>query len=144
MSLTYPANALGNDANIKQVKVELPEQLPSGSTTLQKACTQAQFKANPAGLSRGLADRPRRRRSRRSCRWRWKALCISSVTVGEAFPNLIMVLQGDNVTIDLVGDTFISKSGITSSTFKAVPDQPVSSFGLDAAREAVLGARGEH
>ena len=32
--------------------------------------------------------------------------------------------------IDLVGDTFISKSGITSSTFKTVPDQPVQSFEL--------------
>jgi hypothetical protein len=49
---------------------------------------------------------------------------------GEAFPNLIMVLQGYGVTIDLVGDTFINKAGITSSTFKAVPDQPVTSFEL--------------
>jgi hypothetical protein len=49
---------------------------------------------------------------------------------GEAFPNLIMVLQGFGVKIDLVGDTFISKSGITSSTFKTVPDQPVTSFEL--------------
>jgi hypothetical protein len=49
---------------------------------------------------------------------------------GEAFPNLIMVLQGYGVTIDLVGDTFISKAGVTSSTFKTVPDQPVGSFEL--------------
>ncbi|HWX45585.1 MAG TPA: hypothetical protein VNY52_09720, partial [Solirubrobacteraceae bacterium] len=33
-------------------------------------------------------------------------------------------------TIDLVGDTFISKAGITSSTFKTVPDAPVGSFEL--------------
>jgi len=39
-------------------------------------------------------------------------------------------LQGYGVRIDLVGDTFISKSGVTSSTFKAVPDQPVTSFEL--------------
>jgi hypothetical protein len=32
--------------------------------------------------------------------------------------------------IDLVGSTFISKAGITSSTFKTVPDQPVTSFEL--------------
>jgi hypothetical protein len=32
-----------------------------------------------------------------------------------------MVLQGDGVTIDLVGTTFISKQGITSMTFKQVP-----------------------
>jgi hypothetical protein len=41
-----------------------------------------------------------------------------------------MVLQGDGITVDLVGTTFISKAGITSTTFKTVPDQPVSSFEL--------------
>jgi hypothetical protein len=41
-----------------------------------------------------------------------------------------MVLQGDGVTIELIGTTFISKAGITSTTFKTVPDQPFSSFEL--------------
>ena len=50
--------------------------------------------------------------------------------MAEAFPNLIVVLQGYGVTIDLVGDTFISKAGVTSSTFKTVPDAPVGSFEL--------------
>jgi hypothetical protein len=49
---------------------------------------------------------------------------------GEAFPQLIVVLQGYGVTVDLVGDTFISKAGITSSTFKQVPDVPITSFDL--------------
>jgi hypothetical protein len=40
-----------------------------------------------------------------------------------------MVLRGYGVTIDLVGTTFI-RNGVTSSTFKSVPDQPVSSFEL--------------
>jgi hypothetical protein len=49
---------------------------------------------------------------------------------GEAFPSLIVVLQGYGIKIDLAGTTFISKAGITSSTFKTVPDQPVTSFEL--------------
>lgn len=49
---------------------------------------------------------------------------------GEAFPSLIIVLQGYGVRVDLVGTTFISKAGITSSTFKAVPDVPVNTFEL--------------
>jgi hypothetical protein len=49
---------------------------------------------------------------------------------GEAFPDLVLVLQGEGVRIDLVGTTFISKAGVTSSTFKAVPDAPFSSFEL--------------
>ena len=38
-----------------------------------------------------------------------------------------MVLQGYGVTIQLVGDTLI-KNGVTSTTFNAVPDNPVTSF----------------
>jgi hypothetical protein len=49
---------------------------------------------------------------------------------GEAFPSLIVVLQGYGVTVDLVGTTFISKAGVTSSTFKQVPDVPITSFDL--------------
>jgi hypothetical protein len=49
---------------------------------------------------------------------------------GAAFPDLIVVLQGYGVTVDLVGSTFINKAGITSSTFKTVPDVPVGTFEL--------------
>jgi hypothetical protein len=41
-----------------------------------------------------------------------------------------VVLQGYGITIDLHGETFIGKAGITSSTFRTVPDQPVTSFHL--------------
>ena len=50
---------------------------------------------------------------------------------GEEFPNLIVVLQGDNVTVDLVGSTFINKAAIISSTFKEVPDVPIQTFELN-------------
>jgi hypothetical protein len=50
---------------------------------------------------------------------------------GEAFPTRIMVLQGYGVEIDLHGETFISHTGMTSSTFAHVPDAPVSSFELN-------------
>ena len=40
------------------------------------------------------------------------------------------MLQGYGVTIDLHGETFISKAGITSSTFKSIPDVPIGSFEL--------------
>ena len=40
------------------------------------------------------------------------------------------MLQGDGVRVDLIAATFISKAGITSSTFKSTPDVPFSSFEL--------------
>ena len=46
--LAYPNVPQGTDADIAKVKVELPKQLPQRLTTLQKACTAAQFEANPA------------------------------------------------------------------------------------------------
>ena len=49
---------------------------------------------------------------------------------GEAFPSLTLVLQGYGITIDLVGTTRHQQSGVTSTTFKTVPDQPFSSFEL--------------
>jgi hypothetical protein len=34
------------------------------------------------------------------------------------------------VTVDLIGTTFISKAGVTSTTFKTVPDVPFNTFEL--------------
>ena len=44
----------------------------------------------------------------------------------------MVVLQDrpDGVRVDLVGETFISKAGITSTTFGTVPDVPISEFEL--------------
>ena len=62
---------------------------------------------------------------------------------GAKFPELVVVLQGYGVTIDLHGETFISKAGITSSTFRTVPDAPVGSFELTLPEGPVLRAGGQ-
>ena len=141
--LSYPVGALANDANIARVKVDLPKQLPSRLTTLQKACTAAQFNADPAGcpaasiVGIAKADTP------------LLPVGLSGPVYfvshgGEAFPSLIVVLQGDGVRVDLTGSTFISKAGITSSTFKTVPDVPVNTFELylPEGRYSALAANG--
>jgi len=127
-TIAYPA-PFNTYANIAKVKVELPKALPSRLTTLQKACTAAQFNANPAGCpAASVIGYAKAVTPLLPVPLEGPAYFVSNG--GEAFPNLIMVLQGYGVKIDLVGDTFISKSGITSSTFKTVPDQPVTSFEL--------------
>ena len=119
----------GSQANIKSVKVDLPKQLPSRLTTLQKACADSTFAANPASCPAA---------SRIGTAKATTPLIPVPLTGpaffvshgGAKFPELIVVLQGYGVTIDLHGETFISKAGITSSTFRTVPDQPVTSFEL--------------
>ena len=129
MKLTYPKASQGVEANIARVKVDLPKQLPSRLTTLQKACTAAQFDANPAGCpAASIIGHAKAVTPILPVPLEGPAYFVSHG--GEAFPSLIMVLQGNGVTLDLVGTTFISKAGITSSTFKTVPDAPVGSFEL--------------
>ncbi len=123
------AGALGSQTNISRVKVELPEQLPSRLTTLQKACTAAQFDTNPAGCpAASIIGHAKAITPILPVPLEGPAYFVSHG--GEAFPDLEVVLQGYGFTIDLTATTFISKAGITSSTFKTVPDQPVTSFEL--------------
>ncbi len=143
VKLTYPNAPFGTQANIHSVKVDLPKQLPSRLTTLQKACLDSIFNANPAACP--VASRVGTA----------KAITpILPVPIegpayfvshgGAKFPELIIVLQGYGVTIDLHGETFINKAGITSSTFRSVPDEPVTSFELTLPQgpDSALAANG--
>jgi hypothetical protein len=129
VKLAYPNAPQGTQANIRKVKVDLPKQLPSRLTTLQKACTATQFHTNPAGCpAASVVGHARAITPILPVPLEGPAYFVSNG--GEAFPNLIMVLQGYGLTIDLTGNTFINKAGVTSSTFPAIPDQPVTSFEL--------------
>jgi hypothetical protein len=127
VKLTYPAGPF--DANISKVKVDLPKQLPSRLTTLQKACPSATFNANPAACpSASIVGHAKATTPVLPVSLEGPAYFVSHG--GEEFPQLIIVLQGYGTTVHLVGDTFINKAGVTSSTFKQVPDVPVGTFEL--------------
>jgi hypothetical protein len=127
VKLTYPAGPY--DANIARVKVDLPKQLPSRLTTLQKACTAATFEANPANCpAASIVGHATATTPVMPVPLTGPAYFVSHG--GEAFPSLIIVLQGYGATVHLVGTTFIDKAGITSSTFKTIPDVPVGTFEL--------------
>jgi hypothetical protein len=133
-----------HQANIRSVFAQLPLQLPSRLSTLQKACPEATFAANPVAC-RPLGSEV------------GTAVVITPVLPGEltgsaylvshggaAFPDLDLVLEDGGVRLILVGNTNIKK-GITSSTFAAIPDAPVSSFVLDlpTGPHSALAANGD-
>ena len=127
--VVYPKGSQGTQANIANVKVSLPRQLPSRLTTLQKACLAATFEADPARCpSASIVGIARSSTPVLPVGLSGPVYFVSHG--GEAFPSLVVVLQGDGVRVNLTGTTFISKAGITSSTFRSVPDVPISSFEL--------------
>jgi hypothetical protein len=124
--LIYPPGA---QSNVAKVKVELPKALPARLTTLQKACKAATFEANPAQCpAASVIGIVKATTPVLPVPLTGPAYFVSNG--GEKFPNLIAVLQGYGVRVTLVGNTFISKKGITSTTFENVPDVQVSSFEL--------------
>jgi hypothetical protein len=129
VKLVYPKAPLDTQANIKSVKVDLPKQLPSRLTTLQKACPAKTFEANPAGCpAASIVGHATAITPLVPVPLTGPAYFVSYG--GAKFPELVVALQGYGVTLDLHGETFINKAGITSSTFHTIPDAPVGSFEL--------------
>ena len=141
MKLTYPPAPFGTQANIKSVKVNLPKQLPSRLTTLQKACPDSTFDQSP-GRARGIAGRGSDRDHPGAA-----GLVVRSgifrIPRWSEVPELVVVLSGYGVTVELHGETFINKAGITSSTFRQVPDVPIRELRVEAAPRPIFGPRGE-
>ncbi len=137
-TITQPAG----QANIKSVFVQLPLQLPSRLTSLQKACLAATFEANPFSCP--------------SASQVGTATAITPVLPGqmtgpvylvsfggEEFPQVDLVLEDEGVRVIVVGHTKITK-GITTTNFAAAPDVPVSSItvNLPLASNSALAANG--
>jgi hypothetical protein len=128
-SLVTTLSMPGGNANIKSVFVQLPKQLPSRLTTLQKACLAKVFEENPLNCRKvspgsevgsATADTPVL-----SVPMKGPAFLVSHA--GEEFPSLELVLEGQGVRVIVEGKTKI-KNGITTTNFAATPDVPVTSI----------------
>jgi hypothetical protein len=129
-SLTVRVAQKPGEANIHKVELTLPATLPARLTTLQKACTEAQFNANPAAcppaafIGTATATTPVL-----SVPLTGPAILVSHGSA--AFPDVEFVLQADErgsvIEIDLDGKTDIKK-GVTYSRFETIPDAPITRF----------------
>jgi hypothetical protein len=129
-SLSVRVAQKSGEADIHKVELTLPATLPARLTTLQKACTEAQFNANPAACPPGAfigtatATTPVL-----GVPLTGPAILVSHG--GAGFPDVEFVLQADErgsvIQIDLDGKTDIKK-GVTYSRFETVPDAPITSF----------------
>lgn len=126
LALTFPKAEPGIDANLAQLAVELPEQLPTRLTTLQGACRAATFAADPASCPSssvvGIASA-----QTPMLPGRLSGPVYLLAHGPQAFPSPLIVLQGDGVTIELEGGTRVAH-GITSLSFAHVPDVPFGSL----------------
>jgi hypothetical protein len=130
-TVTVEAKGLGQ-ANIHKVDLTIPAKLPSRLSTIQKACVEAVFNADPANcdegsdIGEGIVNSPVFNSPLKG-----PAYLVSHG--GAAFPDVEFVLKGTGnaseraVTIVLDGKTNI-KNGITYSRFETSPDAPFTKF----------------
>ena len=122
--VSYPPAPPGTQAWFNEAKFDLPKQLPARLGTLQKACLAATFEANHAACP------PASLIGHATVHTPVVPVPLTGpvyfVSYGSAkFPEAVMVLQGYGITTELHGETFINKkTGITSATFKNLPDVP--------------------
>ena len=142
-SLETTINQAPGQANIKSVLVQLPKQLPSRLTTLQKACPEATFANSPWICPQGsYVGGARANTPLLPSKLTGPAILVSHG--GAAFPDLDLVLEANGVRTIVVGNTNIKK-GITTTNFAATPDVPVTSVtvNLPVGPHSALAAFGD-
>lgn len=128
VKIAYPKGAMGTDAWFKEAKFDIPKQLPARLTTLQQACLAATFEKNPATCpAHSLIGYARVHTPVLPKPLEGPVYFVSYG--GAKFPDAVVVLQGEGITVDLTGETFINKkTGVTSATFPNTPDVPFESI----------------
>ncbi len=128
IKIAYPP---GREANIAKVVIGFPKKLPVRLETLHMACPAATFESNPAACP--AASNVGTATAHTPLLSQPAVGPIYLVSYGSAkFPDAVLVLQDEGITIEVDGQSFVSQSGALTATFASVPDVPISTF------EAVL------
>jgi hypothetical protein len=128
VKLTLPAG----EAGVSELELQLPKQLVARFSTIQKACLAASFEDGPPpGTCQSTARVGTVSVSTPILPGRLTGTAWLVSHGSQQFPDLDLVLTGDNVEVVLVGHTHIAHSSITTSTFEDLPDVPVSNVTVD-------------
>lgn len=120
--VTMPAG----DANLRFVRVSLPDTINARLTVINDACTRAQFESDIASCAHAIAGTavaatPLLRDPLRGN--------VYFVKNGHPIPDLFVALRGQ-VAFDLIGRITIPGGRHLATTFDAAPDVPIRSFTL--------------
>jgi hypothetical protein len=125
--ISYPKGAQGSESWFNEAQFDIPRQLPARLSTLQQSCLAATYETNRAAcpkasiIGHAVVHTPVLPDPLEGP--------VYFVSYGSAkFPDAVLDLTGDNVHIELHGETFISKTSVTSATFRNTPDVPFESI----------------
>jgi hypothetical protein len=124
IKVVYPS---AGEANLAKLALSFPRQLSVRLSTLQQACRAVIFEADPAacpaGSNVGMAT------ARTPILGVPLAGPAYLVSHGSArFPDVVFVLQGEGVTLDVDGQSFVTEAGVLEVKIPAMPDVPFSTF----------------
>jgi uncharacterized repeat protein (TIGR01451 family) len=125
--VSYPKGAQGSESWFNEAQFDIPKQLPARLSTLQQSCLAKTYETNRAAcpkasiIGHAIVHTPVLPDPLEGP--------VYFVSYGATkFPDAVLDLTGDNVHIELHGETFISKTSVTSATFRNTPDVPFESI----------------
>ncbi|HTD08624.1 MAG TPA: hypothetical protein VK680_07010, partial [Solirubrobacteraceae bacterium] len=123
-SLHVEVTTAQGQADMRSLKLDLPQRLPARLETIQHACREAVFAANPSACPNasviGLATvaTPVLGVPLRGPAYLVAKSAKVTASGAPGFPDLVLILQGDGVTIDLTGQLYVDAHNFTSVAFK--------------------------
>lgn len=146
LSLTI-ANPEGGP-NLRTVRLALPQRMPARAQAVRSACAQSVFEGDPAACPAGaVVGQAKLGTPMLGGPLVGPVYLVAAAGGGGrgsrgALPQLVLVLEGEGVRIDLAGALSVSAANVTSASFDAIPDIPIHELQmvLPRGRHSILGA----
>lgn len=125
------ASPKGSSAAVRSLKVDLPGQLRPRLSTIQQACREEVFAANPATCpTKSVVGAATVTTPILGTPLTGKVYLVVDGTGPSAVINVMVALANQQLKVLLKGTVGFSKTGTVSTTFNGMPDVPISSFAV--------------